>query len=177
MIQPNFKELAKQGDVKAIAALINRALQPQGITAKVKLEDNCLQVMLESTPVPDRQFCITLITKGMRRLGVASIESVRIFGRHKGEDFPAWTEELPLSPLDSQSDLVASPAQPSLTSPQAATPFEPEISPLSFTKTGISNEFNIDPLKAGFMFLIAIYGFRGLLDYEAFWFIHNFDYS
>lgn len=32
MSQPNLLELAKQGDTKAIATLINRQLQPKGIT-------------------------------------------------------------------------------------------------------------------------------------------------
>lgn len=53
MAQTNILELAKQGDPKAIAALINRQLQPKGITAKVALKDNCLQTMLESAQVPD----------------------------------------------------------------------------------------------------------------------------
>src|SRR4028118_254960 len=172
MTQRNLKELAKQGDVKAIATLMNRALQPKGITAKVQLKDCCLQVMLESTQVPKQQFCVALIGEGMRRLGVSSIKSLRIFGRQRGEDFPAWTEELP---LDSQPNVAASLAQSSLTSPHAPTTFNQEIRPLSSQKTEKSNQFDIVPIKAGFIFLLAIYGFRGLLDYESLWFIHNFD--
>lgn len=38
---------AKQGNPQAIAALMNRSLQPKGITAKAKLTDGCLHVMLE----------------------------------------------------------------------------------------------------------------------------------
>ncbi|WP_277926746.1 MULTISPECIES: hypothetical protein [Nostoc] len=41
MTQPNLLELAKQGDAQAIASLINRQLQPKGITAKVALKDAC----------------------------------------------------------------------------------------------------------------------------------------
>ncbi|WP_242063438.1 hypothetical protein [Nostoc sp. FACHB-892] len=41
MTQPNLLELAKQGDAQAIASLMNRQLQPKGITAKVALKDAC----------------------------------------------------------------------------------------------------------------------------------------
>lgn len=38
MIQLNLLELARQGDAKAIAALMNRSLQAKGITAKATLQ-------------------------------------------------------------------------------------------------------------------------------------------
>jgi hypothetical protein len=51
--QPNLLELAKQGNAKAIATLINRQLQPKGITAKAAFKDGCLQIMLESAHISD----------------------------------------------------------------------------------------------------------------------------
>ncbi|MEH1890791.1 MAG: hypothetical protein V7K92_15510 [Nostoc sp.] len=41
MTQPNILKLAKQGDIQAIASLINRHLHPKGITAKVAFKDAC----------------------------------------------------------------------------------------------------------------------------------------
>lgn len=38
----NPLELAKLGDANAIATLMNRHLQPKGITAQVALKDSCL---------------------------------------------------------------------------------------------------------------------------------------
>lgn len=55
MTQQNILELAKQGDAKAIASLLNRQLQPKGITATAALKDGCLQVMLEAVEVPSQQ--------------------------------------------------------------------------------------------------------------------------
>lgn len=52
--QPNPVELAKQGDVRAIALLINRSLQSKGIVARSVLKDGCLQIMLEATQTPDQ---------------------------------------------------------------------------------------------------------------------------
>jgi hypothetical protein len=93
MTQTNLLELAKQGNVEAIASLINRQLQPKGITAKVALKDACLQVMLESPEVPDQQALVTFIRKRITGLRVASIERVKVYGRQAGEEFPAWNQE------------------------------------------------------------------------------------
>ncbi|MEG4036193.1 hypothetical protein QUA03_20450 [Microcoleus sp. S36b_A4] len=45
MTQPNILELAKQGDAKAIALLLNRQLQAKGITAAASLKDGCLPLV------------------------------------------------------------------------------------------------------------------------------------
>lgn len=93
MTQQNLLELAKQGNPKAIEALINRSLQPKGITAKTALKDGCLQVMLESAEVPDQQALAAFIRKGVTGLGAASIQKVKVYGRQTGEDFPAWSQQ------------------------------------------------------------------------------------
>ncbi|WP_191758172.1 type IV pilin-like G/H family protein [Komarekiella delphini-convector] len=87
-------ELAKQGDAGAIASLMNRQLQPKGITAKVAFQDACLQVMLESAQVPNQQALVTFVRKGITGLGAVSIERVKVYGRQTGEEFPAWSQEL-----------------------------------------------------------------------------------
>lgn len=93
MIQPNTVELAKQGDTEAIASLMNRHLQPKGITATVTLKDACLQVMLESLQVPNQQALVTFVHKGITSLGAASIEKVKVYWQQTGKIFPAWSEE------------------------------------------------------------------------------------
>lgn len=90
---PNILELAKQGDAQAIASLMNRQLQPKGITAKVALKDACLQVMLESDQVPNQQALVAFVRKGITGLGAVSIERAKIYGRQIGEEFPAWNQE------------------------------------------------------------------------------------
>ncbi len=96
MTQPNLLELAKQGDAQAIASLMNRQLQPKGITAKVALKHACLQIMLESDQVPNQQALVAFLRKGITGLGTASIERVKIYGRQTGEEFPAWNQEFEL---------------------------------------------------------------------------------
>lgn len=92
--QPNLLQLAKQGDVRAIAALINRQLEPKGITAKVSLKGSILQVMLEAEQVPDQTALVAFIRKGVTSLAVKAIERVKVYGRQVEEDFPAWNQTL-----------------------------------------------------------------------------------
>ncbi|HAJ61182.1 MAG TPA: hypothetical protein DCP31_19590 [Cyanobacteria bacterium UBA8543] len=58
MSEARFVHLATHGILdeelrQAIATLINRSLQPPGITAKTTIQADCLRVMLESEQVPD----------------------------------------------------------------------------------------------------------------------------
>lgn len=94
--KPNLLELAKQGNPKAIAVLMNRKLQPQGVTAKAALKEGCLQVILEAEQVPDRGL-VTLVQKGITTLGVASVHSVKVYGRQIGGDFIGWSEKFEIS--------------------------------------------------------------------------------
>ena len=91
--QPNLIELAKQGNAQAIATLMNRQLQPKGITAKAALLEGCLQIMLESAQAPNQQALVVFIRKGITNLGAEPIKKVKVYGRQIGEEFPAWIEE------------------------------------------------------------------------------------
>lgn len=92
----DITSLAKQGNPKAIAALMNQSLQTKGITAKVALKDGCLQIMLESTEVPNQNSLVTFIKKGVTSLGILSVERVKVYGKQSGEEFPAWNQEFEL---------------------------------------------------------------------------------
>lgn len=119
MTHDNLLELAKRGDVQAIASLMNLSLQPKGITAKVALKDRCLQVMLEAAQVPNQQTLVEFVRKGITGLGVPSIEIVKVYGRQTGEEFPAWNKEfeigvpkIPVSNLTSKQSVASSQVTP-----------------------------------------------------------------
>ena len=97
MTQQNILELAKQGDAKAIALLLNRQLQPKGITATAALKDGCLQVMLEAVEVPSQQVLAAYMSKSIAGLGAASIEKVKVYGRQTGTKVPAWNQEFEMA--------------------------------------------------------------------------------
>lgn len=97
MVQQNLLALAKQGDATAIASLINRQLQSKNITAKVTLKNTCLQVLLESSEIPNQQALVAFIHKGIKGLNSPAIEKVKVYAIQTGEEFPVWGQEFELS--------------------------------------------------------------------------------
>jgi hypothetical protein len=85
----NILELAKQGDPKAVAALINRQLNAKGISCKVSRKDNLLQILLEASDTPDEQVLCAFLEKGMKKLNLQSIETVKLYGKAQSKDIPA----------------------------------------------------------------------------------------
>lgn len=105
--QPNLVQLAKQGDARAIAALLNRSLQPKGITAKANLKDGCLHVMLEAAKTPEQQTLVAFLQKGLENLGSSAFQKVKVYGKQVGEDIPTWTQEFILGEaLSSESTVI-----------------------------------------------------------------------
>ncbi|MCT7960845.1 EcsC family protein [Laspinema sp. D1] len=103
MNQPNLLELAKQGDAKAIATLMNRKLQPKAITAKASMKNDCLQIMLESAQVIPQETVVAFIRRSVQTLGAESIKRVKVYGKQTKEEFPDWSEE-----FEVEAPIVAS---------------------------------------------------------------------
>lgn len=106
MTQPNILELAKQGDVQAIASLMNRHLHPKGINAQVAFQNTYLEVILESPQVLNQQILVAFIRKGLTALGAASIEIVKVYGQQTGKEFPAWSKEFNLGIGEAELEAV-----------------------------------------------------------------------
>ncbi|MBD2345044.1 PrsW family intramembrane metalloprotease [Anabaena subtropica] len=88
----DYLPLAKQGDINAIASLMNLYFQPQGITAIASIRDGCLQLMLESEQVSDKASSMAFIRQEFSTWQPALINTVRIYGRRPDEPFPDWEE-------------------------------------------------------------------------------------
>jgi len=103
--QPNVLQLAQQGDPRAIGVILNRSLQPKGITTKVLVKANCLQIKLESEQLPHSSSLLPLLQKQLSDLKIRSINAVKVFGYNKNDEIPVWTEEFDLEqPLHSSSE-------------------------------------------------------------------------
>ncbi len=92
------KELARTGQPEAIAAVVNHAIQSQGITAKAVLKDGSLLLLLESATVPDPTALVPFIKNGLTELGIESVPTLKIYGRKIGDRLPAWQEEIDIEP-------------------------------------------------------------------------------
>jgi hypothetical protein len=96
MSQQSVLDLAKQGNPSAIAALINRSLQPKGITARVSRKDCCLRITLEALTIPNQAGAIGWISNGIVRLKIAGIDTLQVFGQQQGDDAFAWSQTIAL---------------------------------------------------------------------------------
>lgn len=120
--------LAKQGNTKALSLLLNRALQPQGITARVRLQQGCLQVMLEAATTPDQAALVAFVHQGVTKLEFPAIQQLKVYGKASGEAFPAWIAAwaMTVSPLPLAS---AAPALTPTVLPAATHPTQPSPAP------------------------------------------------
>jgi hypothetical protein len=131
MTQTTLLQLAKQGQPKAIAALINKSLQPKGITAKIFLKGECLQVILEADRVPNQQILAPFVSQGLQNLDPPSIQLVKIYGIQTGKKSPAWVEKVQLNganPGDRPLSFPTTVQQPP--QPPAPAPPPPPVTPV-----------------------------------------------
>ncbi|MGE5657629.1 MAG: CapA family protein [Actinomycetota bacterium] len=90
--------LAKQGDSRAIAFLINQALRNKGVVAKATRQDYHLHILLEAESLPAQDACLRVIENGLWRLQSPVLRSVTLYGRRMGQQLPTWTQTLELKP-------------------------------------------------------------------------------
>lgn len=91
------RELAQQGDPKAIADAINHSLKPKGISADVMRDNGCLHVMMEGDQVPNnQQALVNFVRNGIERLGIENVYTIKVYGRQFGDDLPVWEQEIVL---------------------------------------------------------------------------------
>jgi hypothetical protein len=90
-------ELAQQGNADAIAALLNRTLKAQAITAKVATRPDCLQVMLEGLDIPTERQMVPFITQGVQKLNLPNVKVLQIFSKRLDQAEAAWVKAFALS--------------------------------------------------------------------------------
>ncbi|WP_017718878.1 hypothetical protein [Kamptonema formosum] len=83
-------ELAKQGNPQAIKALLNQSLQPEGISVRVRLKNNCLTVIAESSEPPEKSLTVKFIREKMEDLRPQWAHRVVVHGRAAGNTSTVW---------------------------------------------------------------------------------------
>lgn len=109
MAQPNLHALAKQGNPRAIAALMNHSLQSRQITVKAGLKNDCLTIFASATQVPDRAFMVNFVRQGMQRLSPKLVNRAIVQGHAIGQSQPAWRAVVNLAPQESAESPFGSP--------------------------------------------------------------------
>ncbi|MCY7333690.1 MAG: hypothetical protein LH649_13780 [Pseudanabaena sp. CAN_BIN31] len=104
MSQNPLVEQAKQGNINAIASLMNRLLKSQGMLANVERDGDRLEILIESDlrslddemRIPKRQVLVGMLRKWFITLEVKTVSSIIVSWQQTGSDEPAWTEEINL---------------------------------------------------------------------------------
>lgn len=117
--------LARAGDPEAIAQLLNQALKPKEIQAKVTRGGDRLKIMLEGTSVPDEAAMITYLRKSLTKLGATEICAVQVYGRQAFAAKPTWAQQFALTPPPTAAPQPISPT----TSPSQNAPAPPRTAP------------------------------------------------
>ncbi|MBK4732255.1 hypothetical protein JJD41_20635 [Oxynema sp. CENA135] len=93
-----LKERARQGEPEAISAIVNQAIQSEGITAKAAIKDGSLLLLLEAAQIPDRESLVPFIQQGVRELAIEPYSTMKVYGRQQGQRHPAWQQEIEIEP-------------------------------------------------------------------------------
>ncbi|MBW4515184.1 MAG: PrsW family intramembrane metalloprotease [Timaviella obliquedivisa GSE-PSE-MK23-08B] len=99
MVQSDLVK-AQQGDLGAIAQVLNRQLQPRGINAKLLLRDQCLKILLCSSRPLSQPAFVQFIQKQITSLRIPSVKLVRVYSQQLGEAAPTWSQEFILPALE-----------------------------------------------------------------------------
>jgi hypothetical protein len=93
MTRQNLLAQAKMGDKKAIATLLNLALEHKLIHAEVDLQDDCLQVSLILEKVADPKIAIILVDRELQKIRCEYIQKIQIYGYEEDVNVLLWSEK------------------------------------------------------------------------------------
>jgi hypothetical protein len=110
MSQSDILELARQGESRAIAGILNYLLRSRSIFVRTHWKDDCLQILLEANQTINQTPAVNLVRQVLTNLQSPKIERVQVYGRRLGHKSVNWYEKfsLPVVELQSQNAIVQS---------------------------------------------------------------------
>ncbi|MFM2430531.1 MAG: hypothetical protein RLZZ511_1744 [Cyanobacteriota bacterium] len=108
MNQDVLLQQAKQGNLKSIAALINRSLEAKGIRSTIDSPvAGQLDITLDAPQVPQTEVA-DYVFRGLQKLAPQMIYEAIVYGRQQGQVFSAWSRRYTLQerPSDWVPDLA-----------------------------------------------------------------------
>jgi hypothetical protein len=102
----NLLDQARQGSPRAIAQLINRALESQNIRVKVSRDINRLTIIAEAENTPNQESLVGIIRRGIKDLDTDLIDTIKLYGRRVKHPSTDWSDEILLKEtLTTQSGI------------------------------------------------------------------------
>lgn len=156
---PILIELAKRGDATAIATLINAALTTEKIRAKVLVDQDYLLVLLRSLRPLNQHATIAFLRRGLFCLQPASIQRVRVYAWHLGQEFPTWIAEVPIVPAIPQISALEITAETPISATTETLPeiaIVPAASVSEQPKPNPPTQSTLQRFRFGFLFMLAV---------------------
>lgn len=95
IVQPSLLELARRGDFRAVAHIIDRYLRPQGIFARVGADQKgCLQVLVEFQTEPVAERIVKSICHLLWQINSPTVQGVRVMARFMGQPEILWKQSV-----------------------------------------------------------------------------------
>ncbi|MBE9029704.1 hypothetical protein IQ266_08170 [filamentous cyanobacterium LEGE 11480] len=120
-------ELAKKGDLQAIATLLNRSLNAKGIKVKPVRQDKTLKILLEGRQTPDQSSLSRYVTQGLQQIGIID-DRLELYGKCSSESSCAWIQVFQAGPSGFTAITPNAPDNaatgPEATAHQPSTPAE-----------------------------------------------------
>lgn len=91
-------------NLESIDSRLRLHFQAQGVKTKVSSKNNCLQILIESKNIPEKEECLASIKQILTEVQFNEITSIKVYARKETEDFPEWIDELIISKM--KVDLV-----------------------------------------------------------------------
>lgn len=92
--QQKIIELATQGNPKAVAMIINRLLEKQGIKVIAARKNDYIHIVLESELVPNPEIVIPVVEKKIASLQSEYLKNIKIHGMQLGSKSIIWTKTI-----------------------------------------------------------------------------------
>ncbi|MEM6435657.1 MAG: ankyrin repeat domain-containing protein [Cyanobacteria bacterium P01_D01_bin.115] len=118
---PSTRQLAQQGDLRAIATLINQSFQQHQVRAEVQAAASRLTVRLTGQSVPNPQLAAA-VQKGLLSLKLTQFSELVVMGFWADEGAAMWIKQLSLSPTVAATQIRSDrPAPTTIHVPPTAT--------------------------------------------------------
>ncbi len=106
-------QLARQGNLQAVAVILNRHLIAEGVHIKVKANHRCLQVLLKAPEGANQTSVLQIIERQMADLRTNAFDLVKVYTPKPGTQTANLLHSFELSSLATTSNAPSQPAPPS----------------------------------------------------------------
>ncbi len=88
---------AHSGDPEAIATLLNQIFVPRGVTARVTLKEDSIQVLLVSERLLNQQAFVSYVQRQLISHQIPHLQVAEIYSQQLGETTPAWSQTVAIA--------------------------------------------------------------------------------